>query len=472
MRFPSVMFARTMGPGSTPCANGARFRHGFCVSAAAHADKIRHPIRLVNHFLETPLHDEGRSDRPPPTLGATGSGEERVWDAVCDTVSKKGRVLLLEPDPCFRDALSDCLLENGYKVVAVANTHQAFSEITANDFALVLYDPTMPGLSGEMFCRSVYRIDPELCGRFVFMSDDHGDAKTNEFIKNINGFVLKKPFDVKNLLASLALAESHHTFHGVFDFASTDPFPPQVCQTADVLPPGGTQLPEESVLREKACPIPAGPQTPVGPSDALLNTEPQLRGRGMSLSYALAALALLLALAGGLWLRYLNARHHLDAASSQRLGREAEWTAASLDLQTALSMRAKAATAQSQLARISAIRAKPHWAPVLRGIVPLGDAKIDIVEISARGEKKDPGACEVRICGTAFGSPPMLMADRYRQSVEQILKRIANGRPVSARLDQLPEAPGTPPDEKRADFVMVVTIGSIEPSLAISKEGR
>lgn len=409
-----------------------------------------------------------RSCQPPPPIEASVTGDERVRDAVCGTVSQKGRVLLLETDLCFRDAIGDCLIENGYKVVAVANTQQAFSEILTGDFSLVLYDPMMPGLSAETFYRSVGRIDPDLCERLVFMSEDRLDANTTEFIKSVNGLVLKKPFDVRNLLGSLALAELQCPLHSIFDCTSAEPVPLRVCEPAA----GGTQILDQPGLREKVCAILARAETPDRTTVGVLNPEPHPRGSGMSLAYALAALALLLSLAGGLCLRYLNARDRLDAASSQCLGREAEWTTVSLDLQAALAMRAKAAAVQSQLARISAIRAKPHWASVLRCIVPPGDAKIEILEVSARGEKKDPGACEVRISGMVYGSQPGLMADQYRQSVEQILKRNANGRPVSIRLDQLQKAPETLRDEKRAEFVMIVSLGSIDPSLAMSKEGR
>lgn len=186
----------------------------------------------------------------------------------------------------------------------------------------------------------------------------------------------------------------------------------------------------------------------------------------------LAALAFLLGLPAGLWLRYSNARDRLDAASSQRLGREAEWTTVSLDLEAALAARAKAAKTESQLARISAIRAKPHWAPALRSLIPPVDMKIDTLEANARAERTDSGACNVRICGRATGPQTQMIADRYRQSVEENLKRNANGRPVSIRLDQLQQATGTLPDEKQSDFVMTTSIGSIEPAAAARKGGR
>ena len=457
---------------------------------AFHGDPARKPIPKpihlsVNQLLETASSNAARSHRDAPTaLDGFGSPcaevtarDKRESEAANSGILKKGRVLLLEANAFFREAIADCLGENGYQIVSVRDSHEGLREVMAGDFALVLYDPRMPGLSAETFYRSVGRIDPGLCERLVFMSEDRVDANAVEFIKRVNGLVLKKPFDVRTLMGALTLAELQCSLHSVFDRAAAEPVPLRPVETE----PSGTQVPEQSALDEKVAAILARgetlrrtfsrAETPGRISDALPNPEPHLRASGMSLSYALAALTLVFGLAAVLWLRYLNAQDRLDAVSSQRLGREAEWTAVSLDLQTALAMRAKAATAQSQLARIYAIRARPHWAPVLRCIVPPGDAKIEILEVSARGEKKDPGACEVRICGMALGSQPRLMADRYRQSMEQMLKTNANGRPVSTRLDQLDDASETL-KEKRADFVMVVTIGSIEQAPAMSKEGR
>jgi DNA-binding NarL/FixJ family response regulator len=330
--------------------------------------------------------------------------------------------------------------------VAVRDSDEGVRAVMTGDFTLVLYDPKMPGLPVESFYRSVGRVDPELCGRFVFMSQDRLDADTTAFIKSVNGLVLKKPFDVENLLESLALAELQYPLHRVFDRVSNEPVPLRAGETAA----GGTQ---GSVPAS-----PARAETPGGKSDAR--------------TYALAVLALLCGLAAILWYRHENLRGRLDAALEKRLALGTEWTAVSADLEAAVATRSKAETAQGQLARISAVRAKPHWAPVLRSIVPLVHAQIDILEVGARGEAEDSGACEVRVRGLAGGPSPRLTADRFRQSVEDDLKRHAGGRPVETRFEELEDAPGASPGEKRVVFVMNVTLGPVGPSPAMRKEGR
>lgn len=432
----------------------------------------------MNPCLENPTDGEVRSVRDALAVmngvkfpvTAANAGGQFGSEGKIGAVLEKGRVLLLDDDPAFREIIKDYLAENGYTVVAVGNGREGIREILAGDFTLVLCDFMMPGLPGDMFYRAIERIRPELCQRFIFMTGHQHDATTDEFINSVSGFVLRKPFPLKNLLDAISFAEVRCTFQSVF-----------TCAASNLeLPPGSgsvnffrTDMPcslEASVvakiLARARTALPA-----VGSPDILPGSEPQLRAGGIFRECVLAALALLL-IAGGLWFRHLNVQARLDAASAELMAIKTVWTAISPDLQEALAIRSKTAMAQSQLDRMSSERANPQWTPALPCIVPPGDAKIDILEVSARGETKDLGACDLRIRGMAAGSQPRLIADRYRQSVEDDLKRNANGRPVSTHLDQLQEVPGTLPDEGKADFVIVVTVGSIEPSLAVRKEGR
>ena len=435
--------------------------------------RIRQAIhRLVNHFLETPPHDEVRSGRPPLTLGATGTGDERVRDAVCGTVSKKGRVLLLETDPCFRDAISDCLIENGYKVVAVANAHQAFSEITAGDFALVLYDTMTPGLSGEMFYHSVRRSDPDLCERFVFMCDDRNDAATNEFIKNISGFVLKKPFDVSDLLGALAVAELRGNIHSVFDCAPPEPDGPRPSPPAVALLRGAFPRPQPSAVAKILAREQVGP-APVQQSEVPPASEAELPAKGGAPAFLLAGLALAVVLVAGLWKPYWNARDRISAAEANHLALEGEWKTVSQDLQNAVAKRSKFEVAQSQLAGISADRAKPSWEPALRSVVTCAGLEIQVREVRAREKFGDEKMWTLLVSGVSTGPTPHVVADRYRADLQRELNRIFQGG-VSIRFDRfedLPHSPSASPGGRQGAFTITATIRFDEATKPESKEG-
>jgi hypothetical protein len=65
----------------------------------------------------------------------------------------------------------------------------------------------MPTLPGDMFFRAVERMRPHLCERFVFMTGHRGNQKVNDFVSNVNGTMLTKPFQVDDLLEMIAFIQ-------------------------------------------------------------------------------------------------------------------------------------------------------------------------------------------------------------------------------------------------------------------------
>lgn len=131
----------------------------------------------------------------------SASGEQQSSEAT-QTDSKK--ILLLEDDPTFKEIIKDFLTDSGFTVVAVQNGVEGVHEVMANDFQVILTDMMMPTLPGDMFYRAVERMRPHLCERFVFMTGHRGNGKVNEFITNVNGTILTKPFHVDDLLEMIA----------------------------------------------------------------------------------------------------------------------------------------------------------------------------------------------------------------------------------------------------------------------------
>jgi hypothetical protein len=58
-----------------------------------------------------------------------------------------------------------------------------------------------------MFYRAVERMRPHLCDRFIFMTGYRGNSKVNEFIDQVRGTVLNKPFQVDDLMELIAFVE-------------------------------------------------------------------------------------------------------------------------------------------------------------------------------------------------------------------------------------------------------------------------
>ncbi len=114
------------------------------------------------------------------------------------------KILLLEDDPSFKEIIKDFLTDSGFTVQAVQNGVEGVHEVLANDFEVILTDMMMPTLPGDMFYRAVERMRPHLCERFVFMTGHRGNGKVNDFIANVNGIILTKPFHVDDLLEMIA----------------------------------------------------------------------------------------------------------------------------------------------------------------------------------------------------------------------------------------------------------------------------
>ena len=143
---------------------------------------------------------------------------QRYTDSSCDTIDVtddfsietgniKGKVLLLEDDPQFKDIMRGFLFAPGFEVVAVQNGVEGVHEVLVSDFEVILCDMMMPTLPGDMFFRAVERMRPHLCDRFIFMTGHRGNPKVNDFIRNVNGTLLSKPFQVDDLLEMIAFVQ-------------------------------------------------------------------------------------------------------------------------------------------------------------------------------------------------------------------------------------------------------------------------
>ena len=150
---------------------------------------------------------------PPP--GQTPETAASPLRSQVPGVGARKKVLVLEDEAAFREVINDFLVENGYEVVAVQNGVDGVHELLAADFDVIVCDMNMPALSGDMFFRAVERMRPHLCDRFVFMTGHRGIEKINEFIAQVRGTVLMKPFSVDDLLEIVAFIQVRTAVHMV-----------------------------------------------------------------------------------------------------------------------------------------------------------------------------------------------------------------------------------------------------------------
>jgi CheY-like chemotaxis protein len=113
--------------------------------------------------------------------------------------------LLLEDEGALTEVLKVHLEMNAWEVTAVNNGLDGLKQIMDRDFDIIVCDMMMEKLAGDMFYRAVERTKPHLCKRFVFMTGYKGNRKIEEFIREVNGLMLWKPFEAYELLDTMKM---------------------------------------------------------------------------------------------------------------------------------------------------------------------------------------------------------------------------------------------------------------------------
>ena len=105
------------------------------------------------------------------------------------------------------EILREFLTPQNYHIVSVSNGAAGIREILASDFDVILCDMMMPNLPGDMFYLAVQRSRPHLIRRFIFMTGHHGNPRIDDFIRNVGGLMLWKPFQLYQLMEAIQVVE-------------------------------------------------------------------------------------------------------------------------------------------------------------------------------------------------------------------------------------------------------------------------
>jgi two-component system, cell cycle sensor histidine kinase and response regulator CckA len=127
-------------------------------------------------------------------------------DKVARWAARK-KVLILDDDFAFSDAIRQLLETQGYEVELAADGVQGIKKIMVSDYSVILCDMVMPNLAGDMFYTAVERVKPNLCRRIVFVTGHRGERKVEEFIRKVRGLILWKPFKSHILFETIQAVE-------------------------------------------------------------------------------------------------------------------------------------------------------------------------------------------------------------------------------------------------------------------------
>ncbi len=132
--------------------------------------------------------------------------EPRTYEIPDDPLgSKRKTVLVLEDYTAFAEALKDTLEAQDYSVTVVPSGVEGVQKILHSDFDAIVCDMVMPNFPGDMFYRAIQNSRPHLCKRFVFISGHQDNPKVTDFIEEVGGMVLWKPFQMRRLIDALEI---------------------------------------------------------------------------------------------------------------------------------------------------------------------------------------------------------------------------------------------------------------------------
>ncbi len=144
--------------------------------------------------------------RLPAVTGAAG-GEAPQPTGASSPGPRSGSglvILVAEDDGDVRQMIVDLLENEGFTVVAVADAQQAAAELGRAPFDVVVSDLLMPGGGGRRVIAEATRLDPP--PPVVVLTGRLEEDLTEDLIRAGAALCLRKPVDVKQLLAAIAEA--------------------------------------------------------------------------------------------------------------------------------------------------------------------------------------------------------------------------------------------------------------------------
>ena len=112
-------------------------------------------------------------------------------------------ILIVDDEPHFIELMATQLVGLGFQVDSATDGVQGIKKVMVSDYEIILCDMVMPNLAGDMFYRAVERVKPHLCKRFIFTTGYRDNPKTDDFIRQIRGLVIWKPFQFQVLLEAI-----------------------------------------------------------------------------------------------------------------------------------------------------------------------------------------------------------------------------------------------------------------------------
>jgi CheY-like chemotaxis protein len=134
---------------------------------------------------------------------AKASEREEARGAIQASASKGGsllpRVLVIDDERLLGQTIQLGLEDTMDVELEVSGRKGLERLLSAEEFALILCDLSMPEISGIEIYRRIAEERPELTERFVVMTGGAVTAESRDFLDNYQGTLLQKPFTLSQV---------------------------------------------------------------------------------------------------------------------------------------------------------------------------------------------------------------------------------------------------------------------------------
>lgn len=117
--------------------------------------------------------------------------------------AERNTALVIDDDAMVRASMVTVLEVMGYVVETAGDGEEALPMLASGNYAVIFCDILMPRMKGTELYAHVVSRDPEMAGRFIFVTGWSGTARDLHVVNQSGQPCLHKPFHVHELIAAL-----------------------------------------------------------------------------------------------------------------------------------------------------------------------------------------------------------------------------------------------------------------------------
>ncbi len=130
-------------------------------------------------------------------------GESAHRDGLRPVAAERARILAVDDDEAILDLLAQTLQAHHYQVDVAMTSEDALPQILFHDYSGILIDLILPDSNGLSLYRQISRRRPTLRSRVIFVTGALDTGEAARFVRLVNAPVLRKPFDLGDLVAAV-----------------------------------------------------------------------------------------------------------------------------------------------------------------------------------------------------------------------------------------------------------------------------